>query len=356
MVTYQPPPLWLSIAACAPSTLSPVRAAGPRRTGRPSSSSTTRPPSGSGSALGEGDGDAEGSGVGVASGTPSTGWNVSWAVRPMTSAASRGSCTPGSSTMIRRSPERARLGSETPRASTRRRSTSRARSVDSRSAFTVGESWVSRTIWVPPRRSRPRRAGVVTAKNSDAARTPRAIRARMSGACDTRDLPGRWAASGETCCCPRRAPVALGRAIRAARCPCSSGRRQPPPREGEQQPDAGQGRRQVQPSGCAAGVRELGDVPGLHRHPGHALWRLPERSPRSRREGGGPGGGAEARRAWGPVREPRRQQGAQERERPRRRRPAAALPPGSAPARAPPLTSGLSRRQRYRPRSPREYP
>ena len=93
---------------------------------------------------------------------PSTGWKVSCAVRPMTSAASRGSCTPGSSTMIRRSPERVSVGSETPSASTRRRSTSTARSVDSVSGLDGGESWVSRTIWVPPRRSRPRRAGVVT--------------------------------------------------------------------------------------------------------------------------------------------------------------------------------------------------
>ena len=74
--------------------------------------------SGSGSALGDGDGDADGRRAWAsASGTPSTGWNVSWAVRPMTSAASRGSCSPGSSTMMRRSPERA---SSAPRRRARR--------------------------------------------------------------------------------------------------------------------------------------------------------------------------------------------------------------------------------------------
>ena len=65
---------------------------------------------------------------------PSTGWKVSWAVWPMASAAAAASCTPGSSTMIRFSPERASVGSETPSASTRRRSTSSARSVASASA------------------------------------------------------------------------------------------------------------------------------------------------------------------------------------------------------------------------------
>ena len=59
---------------------------------------------------GDGDGDAESDGVGVGASMPSTGWKVSCAVRPITSAASRGSCTPGSSTMIRRSPERVRVG------------------------------------------------------------------------------------------------------------------------------------------------------------------------------------------------------------------------------------------------------
>ena len=125
-------------------------------------------------------------GVGVA--MPSTGWKVSCAVRPITLAASRGSCRPGSSTMIRRSPDRVRVGSATPSASTRRRSTSTARSVDSPSAFTVGESCVSRTIWVPPRRSSPSRAGVVTATYSEPATIARAIRARTSGARDTGGL------------------------------------------------------------------------------------------------------------------------------------------------------------------------
>ena len=47
-------------------------------------------------------------------GSATTWWKPSWAVWPITSAASRGSCTPGSSTMIRRSPARARVGSATP--------------------------------------------------------------------------------------------------------------------------------------------------------------------------------------------------------------------------------------------------
>ncbi len=94
---------------------------------------------------------------------PSTGWKVSWAVWPMASAASAAFWTPGSSTMIRLAPERASVGSATPSASTRRRSTSSARSVASASASVVGLSWVSRTICVPPRRSRPRRGSCVTA-------------------------------------------------------------------------------------------------------------------------------------------------------------------------------------------------
>lgn len=176
MVTNQPPAAWGSIWASAPSTPSPVSPAGPRRSGWPPSSASISFPrglawlpvagSGEGMAPGEfGGGDAlgveagepvracAGAGGGV-SGMPRTGWKVSCAVRPRTAAACFGSCTPGSSTMTRRAPDCAMAGSATPSVSTRRRSTSRVRSVDSRSAFMVGESRVSSTIWVPPRRSR----------------------------------------------------------------------------------------------------------------------------------------------------------------------------------------------------------
>ena len=155
-VTNHPVAVCGSMAASAPATPSPVRAAGPSRSGWPDSSGSTSSAPGAGVSV-PGDGEAVG-----ACATPRTGWNVSCAVRPMTSAASRGSSTPGSSTKMRCSPERASAGSATPRASTRRRSTSRARSVDSASACTVGESRVSRTICVPPRRSRPSRGDAVS--------------------------------------------------------------------------------------------------------------------------------------------------------------------------------------------------
>ena len=82
----------------APLTPSPVSAAGPRRSGWPSSSSTR-------TALG---GARLGARARAGARTPrgsasvlrrrrrrAPGGSVSWAVRPMTSAASRGSCTPG---------------------------------------------------------------------------------------------------------------------------------------------------------------------------------------------------------------------------------------------------------------------
>ena len=188
MVTYQPPSPCGSSSACAPSTPSPVSAGGPSRRSWPVSSGSTSSPSAAARASATATATPTPTGSGSASATPSTGWKLSCAVRPITSAASRGSCRPGSSTMIRRSPERVRVGSATPSASTRRRSTSTARSVDSLPALTVGESWVSRTIWVPPRRSSPRRAGVVTVTYSEPATIARAIRARTSGARDTGGL------------------------------------------------------------------------------------------------------------------------------------------------------------------------
>lgn len=166
--TDQPLPSWPSNSAAARRTSAPVRAAGPRRSGVPASSGRTvepsagavRPVSVPGAVV------------------PRTGWTVSWAVRPRTSAASSGSSRPGSSTTMRWSPARERFGSLTPRASTRRRSTSRVRSVASRSASAVGESRVSSTSWVPPRRSRPSRAGWVSARNVERARIASANSAR----------------------------------------------------------------------------------------------------------------------------------------------------------------------------------
>ena len=52
---------------------------------------------------------------------------------------------------------------------------------------------------MPPRRSRPRRAGVVTATYSEPATMPRAIRARTSGARDTGGLRRRSRRAGSQC-------------------------------------------------------------------------------------------------------------------------------------------------------------
>ena len=135
IATDQPEPCWVSSVASAVSTCSPVIA--------------VRPGSGCPVPLG---------------GAPLTGWKESCAVRPRTSAASFGSWSPGSSTMMRVSPERTSVGSETPSASTRWRSTSIASSVVSDVAFAVAESRASRTICVPPRRSMPRRGCCVMAR------------------------------------------------------------------------------------------------------------------------------------------------------------------------------------------------
>ena len=122
-------------------------------------------PDGAGGAGGAGGADG-GTKPGMALGSPrpSTGWKVSCAVWPIRRSASAASVTPGSSTMMRRSPERASVGSETPRASTRRRRTSTVRSVPSASATLPLVSWVSRVIEAPPRRSRPRRGSLVKEK------------------------------------------------------------------------------------------------------------------------------------------------------------------------------------------------
>src|SRR5690606_25126479 len=72
------------------------------------------------------------------------------------------------------SPERTMDGSATPSASTRPRRTSSARSVAAASAFVVSVERVSSTIWVPPRRSSPRRTGTVTATNTARATTANA--------------------------------------------------------------------------------------------------------------------------------------------------------------------------------------
>lgn len=102
----------------------------------------------------------------------------------MTSAALRGSWTSGSSTMIRSSPDRVRVGSVTPSESMRRRSTSRVRSVLSRSAFAVSESSAWSTMRVPPWRSRPSLGDMVSVMSTEtsstaAARTARTVVARV---------------------------------------------------------------------------------------------------------------------------------------------------------------------------------
>ena len=145
----------------------PSRTRGPIRMGKPSSSSTCVAPP-----------DLRESGCPG----PCTTWNPSCAVRPITRAASLGSCTPGSSMMMRRSPARARVGSATPRASTRPRRTSSARSVDPRSAVTRSLSCVSRTIWVPPSRSRPSRGDREKAASRASPSTTNDATARRSGA------------------------------------------------------------------------------------------------------------------------------------------------------------------------------
>ncbi len=117
----------------------------------------------------------------VGSAAASTGWMVSCAVLPMTSAAWAASSTPGSSTMIRRSPERASVGSVTPSESTRRRSTSSARSVFWAFASVVGVLSVSKVIEVPPRRSSPSWGFLVITKNVDKPMASSATSARTTG-------------------------------------------------------------------------------------------------------------------------------------------------------------------------------
>ena len=154
-------------SASASLTPFPSSTAGPTRTGCPSSSGTSVVPVGGGVPGCDG---------------PCTTWKLSCAVRPITSVASRGSCSPGSSMRILRSPTRARVGSVTPSASMRPRSTSRARFVDSRSAFTRALSLVSRTIWVPPLRSRPNRGEMDRAASSARPITAKEAAVRQKGA------------------------------------------------------------------------------------------------------------------------------------------------------------------------------
>lgn len=147
------PPVWGSITAIASFTAAPVRVGGPRRSAAPSSSSRVFSPEPAASS-------GVGTGPGVGGGaTASTGRNSSCAVLPITSSASWGSVSPGSSTMILRSPVRCRFGSATPSWSTRLRSTSRVRSTASSSALCRGLSLASSTICVPPRRRGPGGAG-----------------------------------------------------------------------------------------------------------------------------------------------------------------------------------------------------
>ena len=172
-LTCHSAPICWSRAAVASLTPSPVSPAGPSRSFCPDSSAMIRSPF-AGLAF-----------LSPAATTFLTGWKVSCAVRPMTSAACRGSCTPGSSTMMRLSPVRLSVGSDTPSASTRLRSTSSARSVASDVALVFGPSRVSSTICVPPRRSRPRLAGFAQAKYADEPRMKSASSARTRVARDT---------------------------------------------------------------------------------------------------------------------------------------------------------------------------
>lgn len=155
------------------------------------------------------------------SAAPSTGWNASCAVRPMTSAACLGSSTPGSSTMIRFSPERTRVGSTTPSASARWRSTLIARSVAAASASTVGESFVSKTSWVPPRRSRPRRGAALKVTTKEIAMTAHAATARQNGARNMKASTGsdvrKEGESSAHCGGGARAAAASGRRATGAR-------------------------------------------------------------------------------------------------------------------------------------------
>lgn len=320
--TIQPDICCWSSTASASLTPSPVRAVGPSLRNAPfwSGSARVREPSSAGLPLFS-------SCLSVA---PCTGWTVNCAVRPMTSAASRGSCRPGSSTKIRCCPDRYRLGSDTPSASTRWRSTSRARWVDSASASTTGESLVSRTIWVPPRRSRPRRADWVRAKKSEAAITPRATIARHMGA---RDMSSpRWAG--------RRS-----RRLRRAR------------------------RRTVRRRyGLRCSIGTAGHAGDTHGRPGSLLRPRPPRpqgahrqrgaGPRPRRQGPGSRGTGTARRRLGRERDaPRRRFAARRRSRTPARSLSRPCPPrtGGTPAPTWPTPAGgrsgprAARRPRRRP-------
>ena len=106
----------------------------------------------------------------------------------MVSRALSGSCTPGSSMMMRFSPERAIVGSATPSASMRPRKTSSARSVVSAVALTRSVSRVSKTNWVPPFRSRPSFGSKLKASAAEPIRTARVIIARQSGAFEPEGL------------------------------------------------------------------------------------------------------------------------------------------------------------------------
>ncbi len=173
--TSQPTLCW-GCTASAPLISLPDRAAGPSSRVSPVSlEETTRLSFFDGLASGE-------------AAWPITGCTVSCAVRPMTSLAWAGSCTSGSSTRMRSSPIRASVGSETPMASTRPRRISIARSTDSALALTSPVSLAWSMIWVPPRRSRPRRGSLFSARATQPTSRPRTSRRRTRAPRDMRHI------------------------------------------------------------------------------------------------------------------------------------------------------------------------
>ncbi len=174
MLTTQSTPPWGLTVASAP-VMSPPSSAG-------GASSRTSPESLGRTRLSGSCGFASGFGT-----VRSTSWMVSCAVRPRASTASRGSSTSGSSTMIRFSPARVSVGSETPSASTRPRRISIARSVDSAFASTRSVLCACSVIWVPPRRSRPSRGSRSTEIHAQPASRPTTSRRRNQ---EPRDMGG----------------------------------------------------------------------------------------------------------------------------------------------------------------------
>ncbi len=174
-LTSQPMP-FCGWTASAPLISLPVRAAGPSSRFSPDSAlGRTRLPFFVGSASAE-------------AAWPITGCTVSCAVRPMTSLAWSGSCTSGSSTRMRSSPTRASVGSAMPRPSTRPRRISIARSTLAAVGSTSPVFLACSMIWVPPRRSSPRRGSWFSARATQPASRPRTSTRRTKAPRDMRDI------------------------------------------------------------------------------------------------------------------------------------------------------------------------